>query len=404
MSIVGITLFGLFVAVNLFILLSGRFYLYKGIANTYLIGKTGPGIYDLNVFPKRTIPASPTSAEWIMHKKYNSFKRSKKDKRVMRAHGTTAFLVFKDEQLLYEKYYGTHDELTVSNSFSAAKTVVSLLVGIAIKEGYIKSIDEPVGNYLPSYASEDKKHLTIRHMLYMASGLNWGESGANPLSHNAESYYGTNLRDLIDRLKVVDEPGKTFLYQSGNSQILGFVVEAATGTRISDFAAEHLWKPLQAESDAHWSLDAPNGNEKAFCCWYSTARDFGRLGQLFVNRGKWNETQIIPEDYYQEMVKPAPLITEEGNKNTRYGLHVWMYPDPEWKTPVVYCRGILGQYVVAIPEKNLVFVRLGHSRLDNLTQEDIDKNPSKYTVDMIEHPADFFDLLALAKKIHQSVE
>lgn len=399
MSVIGIALLAIFLLVNVFILLSGRHYLYKGIANTYLVGKTGPGIYDLNVFPKRKIPAPTTSAEWDLHPKFNTFKPSKKDKRIMRAHGTTAFLVFKDKQLLYEKYFGTHDEQTVSNSFSAAKTVVSILVGIAIRDGYIKSIDEPVGAYLPSYASEDKKHLTIRHMLYMASGLNWGESGANPLSHNAESYYGTDLRGLIDRLRVVDEPNKTFLYQSGNSQILGFVLEAATGMRISDYAAKNLWEPLQAQSDAFWSLDAPDGNEKAFCCWYSSARDFGRLGQLFVNRGKWNGLEIIPEDYFEEMIRPAPLLTEEGNTNTRYGLHIWLYPDPEWNTQVVYCRGILGQYVVAIPEKNLVFVRLGHHRLDNLTPEEVEKNPGKYTVDMIEHPKDFFDLLRLAKKV-----
>jgi CubicO group peptidase (beta-lactamase class C family) len=248
MYIVGIVILAIIIALNLFIILTGRFYLYKGIANTYMVGKTGPGIYDLRTFPFRTIPSSKKKIAWEENDNINTYKLSKKEKRFMRHNGTTAFLVFKDGKMLYEKYWEDHDEVTVSNSFSAAKTVVSILVGIALKEGKIKNIDEAVSNYIPSYASEDRKEITIRHLLYMASGLEWGESGANPVSHNAESYYGKDLRGLCDRLEGIDPPNELFLYQSGNSQLLGFILEKATGKRLSDYAAKMLWKPLGAES------------------------------------------------------------------------------------------------------------------------------------------------------------
>ena len=159
MIYIGISLLTLVVLVNLFIILTGRFYLYKGIANTYLAGKTGPGIYDLNVFQNRMIKASQKTAPWEQDDSFNNVKLSKKERKLMSANGTTAFLVFKDKKIVFEKYREEHDISTVSNSFSAAKTVVSMLVGIAIEEGLIKSIDEPVGNYLEPFTSEEKNTL-----------------------------------------------------------------------------------------------------------------------------------------------------------------------------------------------------------------------------------------------------
>lgn len=393
----GVSILALFIVVNMFIILTGRWYLYKGIANTYLIGKTGPGIYDLKIFPFREIESSDQKESWDLHPNYNEYRLSKKEKRLMRHNGTQAFLVIKDGQIVYEKFWGEHDTSTVSNSFSAAKTIVSMLVGIAIKEGKIQSIDEPVGNYLPAYSEGEKSKITLRHLLYMASGLEWGESGANPLSHNAESYYGNDLERLVYGLDVVAKPNEMFLYQSGNSQLLGFILEKATGMKISDYAQEKLWDKIGAEHKAYWSLDRKNGNEKAFCCWYAAARDFAKLGQLMANKGVWNGQEVIPKSYFETFVQPADLTTEEGIPNTRYGLHVWLYYDKEINRQVVYCRGILGQYVAAIPEENLVFVRLGHRRLENVMPEDLVLN--KYNEGTIGHPKDFFDYLKLAKRI-----
>lgn len=385
------------IAANLFILLSGRFYLYKGIANTYLKGKSGPGIYDRDVFAYSTLSASEKPFKWTKSEGYNGYTPNELDDELFKSTQTAALLVFQDDELLYEQYDAVHTPSTFSNSFSAAKTVVAMLVGIAVGEGKIQSLDEPVGNYLIAFQSKDKKDITIRHLLQMASGLDWTESGKNPLSENAESYYGTDLYGLVNRQKGISEPGKVFNYQSGNSQLLGFVVEKATGKSVSSYAQEKLWKKIGASSNAFWSLDKENGDEKAFCCLYATAHDFAKLGRLLLQKGKWGDEQIIPEEFYAEMVQPANLMTEENVINTRYGLHIWLYNDNG--SEVIYCRGILGQYIIAIPSENRIIVRLGSQRMKNVSEQDLKENPEVYTEKMLDHPKDFFRYLNFAKRV-----
>ncbi|MES2798798.1 MAG: serine hydrolase [Bacteroidota bacterium] len=391
------SLLALFIIGNLFIILSGRFYLYKGIANTYLVGKSGPGIYDLDIFPSRKIDKATTVDSWKEDANtLNAHQLTKSELAFINKTESSAFLVFRGDTLLFEKYYGTHKKNTVSNSFSSAKTVISMLIGIAIDEGKIKSMDEPVGNYIPEYNEGDLKKITIRHLLYMASGLDWEESGKNPLSENAESYYGSDLYGLVTRQKVVAEPGKKFIYQSGNSQLLGFVIKKATGTSVSEYCQEKLWKKIGAEHEAFWSLDTENGNEKSFCCLYATARDFGRLGKLILNFGKVANEQIVPQWYMKEMFEVPDLATEEGVKNQRYGLHAWVYDDG--KSVVNYCRGIKGQYIISIPKENLVVVRLGHQRIDDLGAAPKGEMTDEYKR-KIGHPGDLFDYLKIARAI-----
>ena len=332
-------LIGLIISVNLFILLSGRFYIYKGIANTYMVGKVGPSIYDLEIFPYSTVKAGPNKSELIRHSNYNKAALSAKNQEFIDTYQTKALLVFSGDTLLFEKYYDEHNENTVSNSFSVAKTLVALLIGIAVDEGHIKSLDESISVYIPEFKNTDKKAITIRHLLAMASGLDWKESGKNPLSDNAESYYGTDLRGHVTGQAVEIEPGKLFNYQSGNSQLLGFILEKATGVGLNEYAEEKVWKRIGAEHDAFWSLDKENGDEKAFCCMYATARDYGRLGQVILNGGKYKGVQIIPEDYFNEMVVPTDLSTKEDIPNYRYGLHIWTYKSDNGQ--VNYCRGLM---------------------------------------------------------------
>lgn len=393
-------LLALLVLVNLFILLSGRFYLYKGIANTYLIGKTGPDIYDLDVFPYSTIEKSQKLFKWTKSDRYNAYRFTSEEQKLLAATKTTAFLVFKQDQLISETYWEKHQGGTVSNSFSAAKTVVALLVGAALDEGKIKSLDEPVANYIRAFRSDDKKDITIRHLLQMASGLDWVESGKNPLSTNAESYYGTDLYGLVCRQKGIEVPGKKFRYLSGNSQLLSFVVEKATGIKIAQYAQEKLWLKIGTESKAFWSLDKENGSVKAFCCLYASARDFGRLGRLIANQGEWDGKQVISKNYVQEMFTGGVSSTKDGIPNTCYGLHLWKYNDGE--DQIYYCRGILGQYVVVIPSKKMVFIRLGHLRIPSMTFEEFiaaEKKGESVRMEDIDHPKDFIQFLKIAKKI-----
>lgn len=356
-----LTILGVFIAGNLFIILSGRYYLYNGVWNTYLKGRSGPSIYDLDVFYTSDLKKSSHPKDYVISKAYNTQEIPKNYLDFFEKLDTKAFLVFRGDTILHESYYDDHNAQQLSNSFSMAKTVVAMLIGIAIDEGYIDNLDVKVGEFIPEFSTGKKSKITIRHLLIMASGLDWSESGKNPLSNNAESYYGWDLRDLVVNQKVVDEPGKMFKYQSGNTQLLAFVLEAATGKDLSYYADEKIWKPLGCSNDAYWSLDKEGGDEKAFCCLYATARDFAKLGQVFINKGKYGKQQIIPEWYYYEMIHPFPMETEEGIANQRYGLQLWTYFGGD--NPVYYLRGIKGQYVISIPNERLIIVRLGTDRL-----------------------------------------
>nr|WP_294857953.1 serine hydrolase [uncultured Fluviicola sp.] len=389
----------LFLSVNILILLSGRFYLYKGIYYTYLQGETSPTIYDLNKFYNATVQAPKKSEPWNFKLNKNEL-LGKDDLKYMDTWKTSSFLIVKNNQVVYERYWDEHHPETVSNSFSAAKTVVSILIGIALEEGKIKSLDEPVCKYIPEFSGKGKEKITIRHLLMMASGLDWGESGKNPLSENAESYYGWDLRGLVTRQHVERAPGKEFIYQSGNSQLLGFILEKATGKDLSQYASEKLWKPIGAESDAFWSLDKENGAEKAFCCLYSTTRDFARIGKVLVNHGKWKDKQVIPANYFDEMVKNPVMSTEEGVPNTRYGLHIWTYVSNGH--PVYYCRGIKGQYIIAIPDEDLIIVRTGHKRAPDTDPKILKTANTKANQEKIGHPSDLFEYIRMGRTIAAS--
>jgi CubicO group peptidase (beta-lactamase class C family) len=377
----------LIIVANLFILLSGRFYLYKGIANTYLKGRSGPSIYDKDAFYFKTLKKSNEIFQWKTKNKQAQL--TKNEIEFIESLGGKSFLVIKNDSIVLEKYFEDHQENTVSNSFSATKTFVALLIGIAIEEGHINSIDDKVSVYLPEFKENDKKNITIRHLLMMASGLDWEESAKNPLSENAASYYGRNIKRLVMNQRGIRKPGEYFNYQSGNSQLLGYIIEKATKKDLTKYAAEKIWSKIGTENDAYWTLDSKNGDEKAFCCLYGTTRDFARLGKLILQDGQWNEQQIVPRWYMNEIKKNPKLATDEGVDNYRYGLHLWTFLDGIH--PVYYCRGILGQYIITIPSQHVIIVRTGMERMKN-----IEKSSNEHKIG---HPADLFTYLSIAKRL-----
>ena len=382
------------VAVNLFILLSGRYYLYSGIAKTYLIGKMGPGIYDLDVFPVNKIPKS--TKEKKLQVNLSKSRITDKEEQYLNEIDTRAFLIFQDDTLIHEQYWGDHSINEVSNSFSASKTVIGLLIGIAIGEGKIPSVDEPVSTYIPEFKTKGRARLTIRHLLTMSAGFDWQESGKNPLSEAAEGYYGTDLYGLVTRLRIIETPGKRFHYQSGNSQILGFIIEKATGETLTNYMYKKIWEPIGASQDAYWSLDKEAGDEKAFCCLYATARDFARLGLLVLHEGKVNGIQIVPKDFITQMVQTPKMATDDHVINMRYGWHIWVYKNQG--KPVHYFRGLKGQYVIVLPHLNRVIVRLGEKRGPHYKLSDQSDLKSQ-NAEKLGHTIDLFEYLNIADGI-----
>lgn len=348
----------LIVLINAVILISGKTYIYKGLMHTYFKGRTGPGIFDQDLFASKVI-RNDLPQPWPIHSQFNEGNYSPElDSGLIKVR-STALLVAQNDSLRYEKYWDDVEQSTISNSFSVAKTIVGILIGVAIDEGKIKSMDQPVGDFLPTYRSGGKEEITIAHVLMMASGLDWHESGGNPFSDNAEGYYGTDLLSQVERLEVQKKPGKEFEYQGGNTLILAQIIKRATGKSVSEYAEEKLWQPLGAESNALWNLDKEGGDEKAFCCFYATARDFLRLGKLYRNGGMWEGRQIVPEQYVSTTTSPANL-TVNGKPTQRYGYHWWT--DNYRNLDFYYARGIYGQYIIVIPEKALVVFRAGHLR------------------------------------------
>lgn len=302
---------------------------------------------------------------------------------------STAFLIYEKDSLVYEKYFEIGARDAASASFSMAKSFVSTLIGIALNEGKIKSLDTPVTNYLTGFKyQEAMKKITLRHLLEMSAGFEYGEayywfSGAS------WSYYTNKLKEQAYNIKPVKEPGKTFKYQSINTQFLGMVLEKVYQQTLSELLEEKIWKPMGAEFDATWSVDREkDGIEKAFCCINARARDFAKFAMVFKAGGYYNGSQIVPKQWVK-------AITENDSSLTgvpQYRLHWWKMTEKvsvsdslSWNKiqkawykknrPIAdsigkvilpngnfYMRGHLGQFVFVNPITNTVLVRLGNRK------------------------------------------
>lgn len=358
----------IFVLLNLAIIISGRTYLYKGIANTYLKGRSGPSITEFEIFSNHVVKAGKEQ-KWNASKNYNSKKIPEKLEKPFEDLQTVAFVVVKNDSLVHEQYWDGFGPDSRSNSFSMAKTFVGVLIGAAIDEGKIKSIEQPVGDFLPEFREGENAKLKIKHLLTMSSGINFDEDYVSPFAYPAQAYYGDDLRKLTYGYQLTEEPGLKFKYLSGNSELLAFILERATGKSLSDYMSEKIWIPVGAKNNALWSLDREAGIEKAYCCFNSNALDFARIGQLYIDSGKWNGKQIISTEYVLNSVKPADLVNYDDNsKNTKYGYAWWLIPDYKGHS-LYYARGILGQYIICIPDQNMVIVRLGRKRDKDKTQD-----------------------------------
>ena len=346
----------IFILINLLIILSGKIWMYKAISITYLKGYSSSYIDDFVHFPANSIETG-THQEWEIANSYNKEELPEFINEVNLELETVAFMIIKNDSIIFEEYWHGYSADTMSNSFSMAKSWVSTLVGVAIKEGKIEGINQKVCDFIPEFCENRNSEITIKHLLTQSSGLDWDENYYNPLGQTARAYYGNDLRALITNLKSIDSPGKVFKYHSSCTQLLAFLVEKATGKTVSKYASEKLWKPMGAKHPALWNTDTEDGDEKAFCCINSNARDFARLGKLYMSNGNWNGIQILDSSYVKEATSVADLLDQNGNKNVNYGYQFWLAE--RQGLSIFYARGLLGQYVICIPEKNMIVVRLG---------------------------------------------
>ncbi len=344
--ILGLVVLGLF--------LTGNQYLVKGVWATYLHGYKSASIGDARFFVTREVPARKPES-WTISPGYNEKKLSEKLNNTLEESESVAFLVVKGGAIAYEQYWEGYSDTSHSNSFSMAKTITNMLVQLAIEQGYISSWDDKVADYLPEIEGPYREKLTLRHLGTMRAGLQWNEHYTNAFDITARAYYGPDVEKLLlNEVPVVQEPGSTYEYQSGATQLLGLVLARATDQTVSEFASRNLWQAIGARQPARWHLDKKNGMELTYCCFNSNARDFARLGLLYAHYGRWGEQQLLDSSFVYHASQPIG--------SAYYGHSFWV--DQHQLTPVFYSRGILGQYIIAIPEKELVIVRLGHRELE----------------------------------------
>lgn len=347
------------------LVLTGNAHILYGLPSTYLIGKTRPDIDDFSYHTVRRVAAGEPQPWEERMLAENAL--SPGELAFLDSLESAAFLVIYGDTLIYEWYGdGCHAQALI-NSFSMAKSFTSMALGAAVDRGAI-AVDEPVATYLPRFADGQSSRMTVRHVLQMRSGIDFGESYANPFGYQAKAYFGTDLWGITAPYRASQEPGTEWKYEGGNTVILNEVLTAATGDALSDAFSRDIWQRIGAEADAHWAIDAEGGHERAFSAFFATARDFARIGRLLLHQGTWNEKQLLSPEWVKASLEPVGVPDVNGKTVENYGFQWWLAPQRvrPWHFSA---RGMRGQYIVVLPEEELVVVRFGSKRIEAQTNE-----------------------------------
>ena len=345
---------------------TGNGFLITAIQNTYLQGNNTANINDYTAFDTNQIKTSepaplPKSADYNKHELSKEFLQRLEDFK------SVSYLVVKDGEVVSEHYMNGYNDRSKTNSFSMAKTVTTMLIGIAIEEGFIKSLEQPLIDFLPEFKDDPLGNkATIGQLSLMTSGYEWTEHYYSPFSPTVQLLYGSDVEDFLLQGSFSAEPGTFWEYSSASTQLLGILLKRALHAggkevTVSEYLSEKIWQPLQMNDYAPWHTDA-EGLELTFCCLNTNARNYAKLGLLMLNNGVWNGQQLVPNSFIQTMIQPLGT--------SYYGYSTWLALDND---PAYYhFSGHLGQFIIVVPEHNMVVVRLGETRdnsIDFRTEE-----------------------------------
>lgn len=286
-----------------------------------------PDIDEMNAFPQQIIAnpekkfifyESDSTEQIVLKNTINGVNNQILLEDYLKKTSTTAFLIIKNDTIIFEKYFQGYKRSDISTLFSVTKSVTSLLIGIAIDEGYIASVHDPVTKYLPELNNCDPtfKKLTIEHLLNFQAGFDYNESYVNPFSGMARLYYGNNQEKFLKKLKFKYQPGEVTNYNSATTAFLGLILEQATQQSYATYLEEKVWKTLGMQYDASLSLDdKKHRSAKAYAGLNASAIDLAKIGRLYLNEGNWNGKQIVSKDWVEK--SRTPLI-EDNHMRTKY--------------------------------------------------------------------------------------
>jgi CubicO group peptidase (beta-lactamase class C family) len=325
--------------------------------------------YDYRSLPQRQLSASSdpfifaedSSKEALVQEIFQRNPLIKNLDGFLKDTGTQAFLVIQSDKLIYERYFMGYQRNSIVTSFSVAKSFDSALVGIAIQEGLIKSVNDPITDYIPELSARDTRFndIQIRHLLMMASGLRYDSGRFISFGDDNLTSGFDNLRHLaLTETEITEKPGTAFLYNNYNPLLLGLILERVTGMPVTMYLQQKIWTPLEMEFDGSWNLDAEeNGFEKMETGINARAIDFAKLGRLYLHQGNWNGDQIIPSDWVEDstadngIIKDAPIY---------YG-YMWWGETCNSESKDFLATGDYGQFIYVSPAKNLIIVRNGEN-------------------------------------------
>lgn len=336
---------------------------------------------DVAIFPSRPIaaadapsplPSAPGPMPETITYPYGQGTRSESLNELLARTDTKAFIVVRDDHVVFEDYPGSTRD-AVNTSFSSAKSFDSAMIGAAIADGFIRSVDDPVIRYVPELGGRGFDVLTIRDLLMMSSGIRYIGNDEqpfymSPFGDDTRTYYSADMRRTALSVTASDAPvGAHFRYNNYHPLIEGLIIERATGMPVAKYLEQRIWQPMGAEFPASWSLDSEqSGFEKMESGLNVRAIDFARFGLLFLHEGYWNGRQILPADWVREATSPLrpdprvwEVFTQWPTRGGFYKYHWWGLNNPDG-TYDFMARGAYDQYIYVAPRKNAVIVRMGN--------------------------------------------
>ena len=276
---------------------------------------------------------------------------------------TTGLVVIRDGVILAEEYRFGSDQETRFTSWSVAKSYVATLIGIAMHDGLIDSLDDPVAKYLPDFAGSAYGETGLRHVLMMSAGVEFNEDYSDSDESDIRPFFfntfilGSNPDSMAKAIDRRRRPGRDLHYTSPNTHVLSAIIRAVYDDTLASIVEDRIWTPLGMTHDASWlrNVDADRGISLGYCCLQATTRDFARLGQLYLHDGVWNQERLLPEGWVQLVTRPHAPFQEAGPDGPYaprgYGLHFWVPPDHDGE---FFAAGVFGQYIWVDEQRGVV--------------------------------------------------